>query len=67
MSFNEADESFPLEGHERVPVALGGPLSSPHHDHLRAHGHPTVEVDHVLVGQPKASRGDGLADGLRLV
>src|ERR1700674_5804346 len=39
----------------------------PLHDHGRADTDPAVEIDHVLVGHPEASRGYRLADGLGLV
>jgi len=41
-------------------------LRSQHHDN-RAHPHPTVEVDHILIGQPNAARRNRMSDPSGLV
>src|SRR5262245_55678220 len=41
-------------------------LRSQHH-HKRARLHPTVEIDHILIGQPDAARRDRMSDPSGLV
>src|SRR5262249_27575402 len=53
-----------LEGAGRC--ATRAALRSQHHDDC-AHLHPTVEVDHILIGQPNATRRNRMADPSGLV
>src|SRR5262245_40162528 len=46
---------------------MRGALLRPQHHDNRAHLHPTVEIDHVLVGQPDAARRNRMSDPSRLV
>src|SRR5258708_26551868 len=41
-------------------------LRSEHH-YTRAYLHPTVEINHILIGQPDAARRDGMSDPCWLV
>src|SRR4051812_5575563 len=36
-------------------------------DHFRPDRHALEKIDHVAIGKPKASRGDGVTDRFRLV
>src|SRR5436190_15514125 len=44
----------------------GSLLRSQHH-HKRARLHPTVEIDHILIGQPDATRRNRMSDPSGLV
>src|ERR1700751_269997 len=46
--------------------ARGSPLGSQHH-HKGAHLPPTVEIDHILIGQPDAARRNRMSDPSWLV
>src|SRR5215471_3791520 len=52
-------------GQSRPPA--GAIITQSQHHHSRAHLHPAVEIDHVLVGHPDAARGNRLSDIFGLV
>ena len=50
-----------------VTDCFGPWLTRSQHYNDRAHFHPTVEIDYVLVGQPDAARRNGMTNPTRLV
>ena len=49
------------------PCDASVPLLRSQHHNKRAHLHPIVEIDHILIGQPDAARRNRMSDPLWLV
>ena len=49
------------------PQSSGTMVTRSQHHHSRAHLHSAVEIDHILVGQPDATRRNRMSDPSRLV
>src|SRR5262245_50292831 len=64
-----SERGISREAQNRMALRSSGTMVTrlQHHHHSRAHFHPAVEIDHILIGHSDAARGNRASDVFRLI